>query len=179
MLVYSGAASPQHADNRQVTPTTFWQGTCLNKASFTSAFQSLYSSQSEASSVRLHPTAAVLFSLVEGVQRRRGPLWGAVLLLASTFRAAAAERGAEACADGLSEQNKHDAVGCALRRVANTLEGQSITCPLMIQNVNISFTFSRLFSCFYFLYLITTSAYFSYSYIKAHSAEGHSGFAFV
>lgn len=138
MSVYSQAEASQHKNSTAHTgahasaePTTLLWGTCFHGASFTSAFQSLYSSQSEVSSVRLDSTDAVLFSLGEGVWRRRGPLWGSVLLLRSTFSAAATERGAEAWADRLSEQNKHDAVGRSLRRVADALEGQSIECPLI------------------------------------------------
>lgn len=45
-------------------------------------------------------------------------------LLARSILGAAAERGTEACADWPSKQYKHDAIGCSLRGVANSLLGQ-------------------------------------------------------
>lgn len=68
-------------------------------------------------------SGAVLFSLRGRVLSRQQPVTRVmrVLHLCSTLGAAAAEHGAQACAERLSEQYKHDAVGCSLSRVANTL----------------------------------------------------------
>ncbi|KAG7227101.1 hypothetical protein INR49_022448 [Caranx melampygus] len=68
-------------------------------------------------------SGAVLFSLCGCVLSRQQPVTGVLRArhLRSTLGATAAERGAQACAERLSEQYKHDAVGCSLRGVANTL----------------------------------------------------------
>lgn len=68
-------------------------------------------------------SSAVLFSLCGRVLSCQQPVTGVVWALhfCSTLGAAAAERGAQACAQGLSEQYKHDAVGCSLGGVANSL----------------------------------------------------------
>lgn len=76
------------------------------------------------SSISPDLTGAVCLSLRGGVLSRQQPVGGVVrvLLVCMTLRAAA-ERGTEACADWLCEQHKHDAVGCSLRGVANSLLG--------------------------------------------------------
>lgn len=77
------------------------------------------------SSISLDSTGAVFFSLCGGVLSWQQPVRAVmrVLHLCSTLGAAAAERGAEARADRLSKQYEHDAVGCSLRGVANSLLG--------------------------------------------------------
>ena len=76
------------------------------------------------SSISPDSTGVVIFSLCGGVLSRQQPVRGAmrVLHVRSTL-GAAEERGAEACADWPSKQYKHDAVGCSLRGVANSLLG--------------------------------------------------------
>lgn len=76
------------------------------------------------SSVSPDSTGAVFFPLCRGVLSRQQPVRAVmrVLRLCST-PGAAAERSAEARAERLSKQYKHDAVGCSLRGVANSLLG--------------------------------------------------------
>lgn len=74
------------------------------------------------SSISPDPTAAVLFPLRGGVLSGQQPVRGAMRgLLAHWTLGAAAQRGAEARADRPSQQYEHDAVGCSLRGVANSM----------------------------------------------------------
>lgn len=75
------------------------------------------------SSVVPGPSAAVFVS--QRGQVRPAGSFGRALRLRPAPGAAAAERGAEARADGAGQQHEHDEVGRALRGVADPLGNQS------------------------------------------------------
>lgn len=79
------------------------------------------------SSISPDSTGAVFFSLCGGVLFWQPPVGDIrqVLHVCLTLGGAAAERLAEARADWSSKKYKHDAVGCSLQGVANSLWGQN------------------------------------------------------
>lgn len=79
------------------------------------------------SSISPDSTGAIFFSLCGGVLSWQSSVGSIrqVLHVCLTLGGAAAERRAEACADWSSKKYKHDAVGCSLQGVANSLWGQN------------------------------------------------------